>query len=80
MSSKGSSPGSSSYTPYTITGSGINSQGNSYDTRSQPSGSAYHYSNTDGSYYYANGNGSTYHNSASGNSTYTAPNGNVYKK
>ncbi|KAK5193023.1 hypothetical protein LTR99_010609 [Exophiala xenobiotica] len=41
-----SKSGSSSYTPYTVTGSGTNSQGNSYDTRSQPSGDAYHYSNT----------------------------------
>ncbi|KUJ16510.1 uncharacterized protein LY89DRAFT_685461 [Mollisia scopiformis] len=69
----------SSYTPYTVTSSGTNSQGNNYDTREQPSGPAYHYSNSDGSYYYANGNGSTYHNSGSG-STYTAPDGNVYKK
>ncbi|RVX71811.1 hypothetical protein B0A52_04210 [Exophiala mesophila] len=74
------SSGSSSYTPYTITGSGTNSQGNYYDTRIQPSGNAYHYSNTDGSYYYSNGNGSTYHNNGNGGSTYTAPNGNVYKK
>merc|ERR1711939_157937 len=75
-----SKSGSSSYTPYTITGSGTNSQGNSYDTRSQLSGDAYHYSNTNGSYYYSNGNGSTYYNSGSGSSTYTAPDGNTYKK
>ncbi|KAH8678617.1 hypothetical protein BGZ60DRAFT_401451 [Tricladium varicosporioides] len=82
MPSKGSSNSSSSgsYTPYTVTGSGINNRGNSYDTRSQPSGSAYHYSNSDGSYYYKNGDSSTYHQSASGSATYTAPNGNVYKK
>ncbi|CAG8982553.1 hypothetical protein HYALB_00002335 [Hymenoscyphus albidus] len=83
MSDKGNLGGSgksSSYTPYTVTGSGTNSQGNSYDTRSQPSGNAYHYSNNDGSYYYSNGNNSTYHNNGQGGSTYTAPNGNVYKK
>ncbi|KAL6243338.1 hypothetical protein RBB50_009890 [Rhinocladiella similis] len=71
---------SNSYTPYTVTNSGTNSQGNSWDTRSQPGGSAYHYSNSDGSYYYSNSNGSTYHNSSSGSSTYTAPNGNTTKK
>ncbi|KAL2070516.1 hypothetical protein VTL71DRAFT_13542 [Oculimacula yallundae] len=70
----------SAYTPYEVTGSGTNSQGNNYDTREQPSGSACHYSNSDGSYYYANGNGSTYHNDAQGGSTYTAPNGNVTRK
>ncbi|KIN00424.1 hypothetical protein OIDMADRAFT_19513 [Oidiodendron maius Zn] len=84
MSSKGNSGSNSgssnSYTPYTITGSGTNSQGNSYDTRSQPAGDAYHYSNSNGSYYYSNGNNSTYYNNGQGSSTYTAPNGNVYKK
>ncbi|KAH8792765.1 hypothetical protein BGZ57DRAFT_920866 [Hyaloscypha finlandica] len=73
----------SSYTPYTVTGSGTNSQGNSYDTRIQPGGSAYHYSNANGSYYYSNADNSTYYNSGkggSGSATYTAPNGNVYKK
>ncbi|KAK1924647.1 hypothetical protein DB88DRAFT_486302 [Papiliotrema laurentii] len=48
----------------TITGRGTNSQGNSYDTRSDSSGNTgYHYSNTNGSYYYSNTNGSTYYNS-----------------
>ncbi len=39
-------------------------------------GSAYHYSNTNGSYYYKNDNGSTYYNpgsSGAGTTTYTAP-------
>ncbi|XMA17769.1 hypothetical protein WAI453_010560 [Rhynchosporium graminicola] len=70
----------SAYTPYTVTSRGTNSQGNNYDNREQPSGSAYHYSNSNGSYYYANGNGSTYYNDARGSSTYTDPNGNVTKK
>ncbi|TAQ87146.1 hypothetical protein B7494_g4553 [Chlorociboria aeruginascens] len=78
-SSSAPSSGSSDYTPYTVTGSGTNSQGNSYDTRSQPSGGAYHYSNSNGSYYYSNGDGSTYYNSGS-SATYTAPDGNSYKK
>ncbi|CAL3967159.1 hypothetical protein PZA11_003554 [Diplocarpon coronariae] len=80
MSGKGDSGSSNPYTPYTINSSGSNSQGNSYDNRTQPSGSAYHYSNTNGSYYYSNGNSSTYYNDGKGSSTYTAPNGNVYKK
>ncbi|EXJ72468.1 uncharacterized protein A1O5_04972 [Cladophialophora psammophila CBS 110553] len=70
----------SSYHPYQITNTGTNTQGNSWDTRTQPGGSAYHYSNTDGSYYYSNANGSTYHNNGSGGSTYKSPSGNVYKK
>ncbi|KIX09136.1 uncharacterized protein Z518_00214 [Rhinocladiella mackenziei CBS 650.93] len=70
----------SSYYPYTVTNGGTNSQGNSWDTRQQPSGSAYHYSNSNGSYYYSNANGSTYYNNGSGSSTYTTPNGNVTKK
>ncbi|ESZ90812.1 hypothetical protein SBOR_8788 [Sclerotinia borealis F-4128] len=101
MSGKGNSGSSSSGSsgsgnslghPYTVNSSGTNSQGNSYDNRSTPSGETYHYSNnarlqcaneryrrTDGSYYYSNGNGSTYHNTGSG-STYTAPDGSAYKK
>ncbi|TGO68544.1 hypothetical protein BOTNAR_0023g00230 [Botryotinia narcissicola] len=98
MSGKGTSgssgSGNSLGSPYTVNSSGTNSQGNSYDNRSTPSGEAYHYSNSgspsynsrvlticakDGSYYYANGNGSTYYNGSSG-STYTAPDGTSYKK
>ncbi|TVY37594.1 hypothetical protein LSUB1_G004161 [Lachnellula subtilissima] len=41
-----SSSGSNSYHPYTINSQGVNNQGASYDTRSQPSGEAYHYSNS----------------------------------
>ncbi|KFY15382.1 hypothetical protein V492_02025 [Pseudogymnoascus sp. VKM F-4246] len=37
---------SNSFTPYTITGSGVNSQGNYHDSRIQPAGPAYHYSDT----------------------------------
>ncbi|PBP28011.1 hypothetical protein BUE80_DR000853 [Diplocarpon rosae] len=61
---------SNSYTPYTITSRGTNSQGNNYDNRTQ----------LNGSYYYSNGNDSTYYNDGKGSSTCTAPNGNVYKK
>ncbi|KFY62866.1 hypothetical protein V497_02197 [Pseudogymnoascus sp. VKM F-4516 (FW-969)] len=71
---------SNSFTPYTVTSSGTNSQGNHYDTRTQPAGSAYHYSNSNGSYYYANGDQSTYYNDGQGGASYTAPDGNVYKK
>ncbi|KAK2624474.1 hypothetical protein QTJ16_006424 [Diplocarpon rosae] len=56
---------SNSYTPYTITSRGTNSQ----------VGDLLH-----GSYYYSNGNDSTYYNDGKGSSTCTAPNGNVYKK
>ncbi|KAA8571265.1 hypothetical protein MFRU_055g00050 [Monilinia fructicola] len=84
MSSQNSGSGKAhnnpAWAPYEITGRGVNSQGNSYDNRSQPSGGGYHYSNSDGSYYYSNGNNSTYYNNGQGGSTYTAPNGNVYKK
>ncbi|ETI20844.1 hypothetical protein G647_07187 [Cladophialophora carrionii CBS 160.54] len=80
MGKESGNTGSSSYTPYTVNNSGTNSQGNSYDNRSQPGGNAYHYSNSNGSYYYSNANGSSYYNSGSGSSTYTAPNGNTYKK
>ncbi|KFY29530.1 hypothetical protein V493_02304 [Pseudogymnoascus sp. VKM F-4281 (FW-2241)] len=74
------SASSKGFTPYTITSSGTNSQGNRYDSRIQPDGPAYYYSNSDGSYYYANGNQSTYYNDGKGSSTYTAPDGNSYKK
>ncbi|CAG8982551.1 hypothetical protein HYALB_00002333 [Hymenoscyphus albidus] len=82
------------WTPYTITGRGVNSQGNKYDNRDEPSGKGYHYSNQpslaltplikkchqDGSYFYRDGDNATYHNDGKGNSTYTAPNEAVYKK
>ncbi|KAL5354287.1 hypothetical protein ACLOAV_000375 [Pseudogymnoascus australis] len=74
------STSSKSFTPYTITSSGTNSQGNHHDSRIQPAGPAYHYSNSNGSYYYANGDQSTYYNDGQGSATYTAPDGNVYKK
>ncbi|KFZ03956.1 hypothetical protein V501_09274, partial [Pseudogymnoascus sp. VKM F-4519 (FW-2642)] len=41
-----SSSSSNSFTPYTVTSSGRNSQGNQYDSRIQPAGPAYHYSNS----------------------------------
>ncbi|KIX96752.1 uncharacterized protein Z520_07472 [Fonsecaea multimorphosa CBS 102226] len=78
--SSGTGSSGSSYYPYQVTNTGVNRGGNSWDARTQPGGSAYHYSNTDGSYYYSNANGSTYHNNGSGGSTYKSPNGNVYKK
>ncbi|KAL3424875.1 hypothetical protein PVAG01_04156, partial [Phlyctema vagabunda] len=78
-SGKSGSSGNS-FTPYETTGRGTNSQGNNWDTRTQPAGDAYHYSNNDGSYYYSNGDGSKYHNSGTGEAKYTAPDGNVYKK
>ncbi|PQE17348.1 hypothetical protein CJF31_00005768 [Rutstroemia sp. NJR-2017a BVV2] len=89
-----SSSGSSSYTPYTVNSTGTNSQGNSYDTRSTPSGDAYHYSNTSKEYIKRKsltemqmGRTTTptetallsIYNNGSGSSTYTAPNGNTYK-
>ncbi|TGO40254.1 hypothetical protein BHYA_0040g00630 [Botrytis hyacinthi] len=50
MSGKGTSgssgSGNSLGSPYTVNSSGTNSQGNSYDNRSTPSGEAYHYSNS----------------------------------
>ncbi|KIW20589.1 hypothetical protein PV08_01164 [Exophiala spinifera] len=72
--------GSNSFTPYTITNTGTNTQGNNWDTRTQPGGAAYHYSNTDGSYYYSNSDGSKYYNNGSGYSNYTPPSGNTTKK
>ncbi|GHJ86316.1 hypothetical protein NliqN6_2718 [Naganishia liquefaciens] len=61
------------------TGRGINSQGNSYDNRSYPSGDGYHYSNANGSYYYSNPNGSTYYNSGDGYAQYKSPAGDSTK-
>ncbi|RSH95598.1 hypothetical protein EHS25_000690 [Saitozyma podzolica] len=62
--------------PDQITSQGTNSQGNSYDTRADSSGTTgYHYSNTDGSYYYSNTNGSTYYNSGDGYAQYTSSSG-----
>ncbi|KFY53514.1 hypothetical protein V496_07524, partial [Pseudogymnoascus sp. VKM F-4515 (FW-2607)] len=63
------STSSKSFTPYTITSSGTNSQGNHHDSRIQPAGPAYHYSNSNGSYYYANGDKSTYYNDGQGGAT-----------
>ncbi|EJD54314.1 hypothetical protein AURDEDRAFT_156095 [Auricularia subglabra TFB-10046 SS5] len=62
---------------YSYTGSGTNSQGNHYCTRSDNDTGAhsYHYSNSDGSYYYSNSNGSTYYNSGTGYAQYTSPSG-----
>ncbi|KFY70020.1 hypothetical protein V498_10398, partial [Pseudogymnoascus sp. VKM F-4517 (FW-2822)] len=40
------STSSKSFTPYTITSSGTNSKGNHHDSRIQPAGPAYHYSNS----------------------------------
>ncbi|EIW70222.1 hypothetical protein M231_02725 [Tremella mesenterica] len=60
----------------TITSSGQNSQGNSYDTRVDSGGnSGYHYSNSNGSYYYSNTNGSSYYNTGNGYASYTSPQG-----
>lgn len=60
---KGSSNNSGQSGGYTYKGSGINSQGNSWDSRdygsSAPNQNSYHYSNKDSSYYYSNPNGST---------------------
>ncbi|RPD60202.1 hypothetical protein L227DRAFT_575729 [Lentinus tigrinus ALCF2SS1-6] len=65
---------------YTVTSSGTNDQGNSYDHRVSDSGDhSYHYSNSDGSYYYSNSDGSTYYNSSTGYSNYTSPSGDSYK-
>ncbi|KAF2636215.1 hypothetical protein P280DRAFT_493321 [Massarina eburnea CBS 473.64] len=63
---------------YTITNSGINSQGNHYCSRDHgpnvTNPNSYHYSNVDGSYYYSNPNGSNYYNDGNGNSRYTPGN------
>eukprot|EP01038_Epipyxis_sp_PR26KG_P010911 gene10911-14649_t len=56
--------------------SGVNSQGNHYNTPggSNANGSSsYHYSNSNGSYYYSNDNGSRYYNSGTGTAAYTPP-------
>ncbi|KAF9078278.1 hypothetical protein BDP27DRAFT_1309344 [Rhodocollybia butyracea] len=64
---------------YTITSSGINSQGNHYCTRDYGNGyNAYCYFNHNGSYYYNNPDGSTYYNSGTGYSRYTSPSGQSY--
>ncbi|OCH95680.1 hypothetical protein OBBRIDRAFT_830633 [Obba rivulosa] len=77
-----SSNSSSAQQPdYTITSSGVNDQGNSWDHRvSSDGGHGYHYSNQDGSYYYQNPNGSTYYDSGKGYSQYTSPSGQVTQK
>ncbi|KAJ7678964.1 hypothetical protein DFH06DRAFT_1315927 [Mycena polygramma] len=83
MSSTNTNAGSNSAsqgTPYTVTSSGTNSQGNRYTHREYSTGSGYHYSNKDGSYYYRNPNGSTYHNDGKGGSTYTTPSGQQVRK
>ncbi|KAI0091128.1 hypothetical protein BDY19DRAFT_991708 [Irpex rosettiformis] len=65
---------------YTVNGSGTNSSGNHWCSRSGDNGSSgYHYSNSDGGYYYNNPNGSTYYQSSKGSTTYTSPSGQVYK-
>ncbi|KAJ9106811.1 hypothetical protein QFC20_004001 [Naganishia adeliensis] len=57
------------------TSRGTNNQGNSYDSRSYPTGDGYHYSNSDSCYYYNNPNGSTYYNSGDGYAKYNSASG-----
>ncbi|OAP61329.1 hypothetical protein AYL99_03530 [Fonsecaea erecta] len=44
--SSGTGSSGSSYYPYQVTNTGVNTAGNSWDTRTQPGGNAYHYSNS----------------------------------
>ncbi|KAL7006493.1 hypothetical protein EMMF5_003914 [Cystobasidiomycetes sp. EMM_F5] len=64
---------------YDVTSSGVNDQGNSYETRDYPdiagSNDAYHYDNKDGSSYDAYHDGSNNFTTTSGSERYTSADG-----